>query len=266
MNIEIIKKQAGAFLASNGATVLTVGGVIGTVSTAVLAARASLKAQESLQKQREDWNDKHDKYLLEHDGVGGIEPLKQTDKLMVTAPHYVVPVITGTLTVGCIVGANMVSARKAAALATAYALTDERFKEYREKVSTKLTGPKQQAVLDEIAQDHVDANPPGKEVVIITEGDVLCYDNITGRYFQSTVEKIKRAELDIKETLYHHNSASLSDFHSRIGLKPTTYTQEVGWNIDNAIEVIFSTTMAEDRPCVTIDFAVLPKPDYHRNF
>ncbi len=256
LDINVLKQHAGQVLSQHGATILTAGGVIGTVTTAVLAGRASFKASTLITEAEAN-------YALESDGVGRLD---SKDKVKIVAPHYVPAVMVGSLTVGCIVGANMVSARKAAALAAAYALTDERFAEYRAKVATKLTGPKQQAVLDEIAQDHVEANPPGKEVIIITDGDVLCYDDLTGRYFQSTVEKIKRAELEAKEELYNHNSVSLSEFHSKIGLKETSYTRDVGWNIDNAIEVIFNSTIADGRPCVTIDFAVLPKPEYHKTY
>ena len=256
MNIDIIKKQAGAFLANNGATILTAGGVIGTITTAVLAGRASFKASTLITQAEAN-------YALESDGVGRLD---SKDKLKIVLPHYVPTALVGTLTVGCIVGANLVSARKAAALAAAYALTDERFKEYREKVSTKLTGPKQQAVIDELAQDQVTANPPDTQVIILS-GDVLFLDRASGRYFSSTVERVKRAELEAKEEIYNHNSVSLSEFYAKIGLKPTAFSNDVGWNLENPIELSLSTTMAEgDRPCIAIDFGVLPKPEFHRAF
>ena len=50
-------------------------------------------------------------------------------------------------------------------------------------------------IRDEIAQDRVNANPPNsREVLIAGTGEVLFFDMLTGRYFQSTMEDIKRAE------------------------------------------------------------------------
>ena len=94
----------------------------------------------------------------------------------------------------------------------------------------------------------------------------LCYDVTTGRYFQSTVEDIKRAENKVNYELIHFMSCSLSHFYEEIGLPPTPYTDSVGWNTNNHMEVIFSTVMSTDnRPCIAIDFSKPPVADYEKN-
>ena len=46
---------------------------------------------------------------------------------------------------------------------------------------------------DAIAKDRIDKNPVSSREVIITEkGNTLCYDAVSGRYFKSDIDKLKR--------------------------------------------------------------------------
>jgi hypothetical protein len=102
-------------------------------------------------------------------------------------------------------------------------------------------------------------------VILAGTGEVLCYDMTTGRYFMSTVEEIKRAENKINHDLIHYMSASLSEFYDEIGLPPTSFSDSVGWNANNHIEVQFSTVMSTDqRPCIAIDFLKPPITNYEK--
>jgi hypothetical protein len=80
------------------------------------------------------------------------------------------------------------------------------------------------------------------------------------------MEEIRRAENKVNYELIHYNSCSLSFFYEEIGLPPTPYTDSVGWNMGNHMEVKFSTVLSEkDQPCLAIDFSRTPIPDYDRN-
>lgn len=254
---------ARQFIGDNASTILTAGGVVGTVTTAVLAGRAGAKANELLKEQAEEYENPSpmDKRP---------ENPSRMDKIVLVAPVFVPPVITGSLTISAIIMAHRVSASKAAALAAAYGMTQSRFDEYRAKVAEKLTGPKKQGIDDEVAQDHVTRKPPTNEVIILAGGDVLCYDMATGRYFRSTVEQIRRAEHVINNRLANCQYASLTEFYDEIGLPPTSFSDTVGWSAltqDMPFEVKLSTTMTPDeKPCIAIDFNILPTPDYARSY
>jgi hypothetical protein len=239
----------------NKSVLLTAVGVVGTVSTAVLTGRASFKAAEVIREEQRDLRDPSDIALPDFD-------LKTKINLVWTL--YIPPVGVGALTIAAIVFANRIDAQKAAALAAAYGVSERTLQEYREKVLEKLGEKKEQAIRDEIAQDRVNRDPvENKQVIIAGSGEVLCYDNISGRYFQSSVEEIKTAENKVNWELLHHNQASLSFFYEQIGLPPTRHSDEVGWNSNNLLEVMFNTTMSSDkRPCITLDFVVGPTTDY----
>jgi hypothetical protein len=92
---------------------------------------------------------------------------------------------------------------------------------------------------------------------------VLCYDNISGRYFQSSMEELRQAENKVNYELVHHNQASLSFFYDQVGLPPTRHSDEVGWNSNNLLEINYSTQMSTDnRPCIVVDFVVGPITGY----
>lgn len=238
----------------NSIIILTATGATGVVVTSYLTGRASFKAALIIEK--EELN-----YVRETDGIGS---LSFKDKAALVWPLYIPAVGVGSITITSTILANRLSSKKAAALAAAYGISERAFSEYKEKVIEKLGETKELAIREDIAQDRVTKDPvSAKEVIIAGSGEVLCYDAITGRYFQSTVEEIKKAQNKINYDIINHMYASLSAFYDEIGLPPTSYSDEVGWNANALLDVEFATTMSsDDRPCIVIDFAVAPMPNY----
>jgi hypothetical protein len=254
-------------LEDHSTTILTATAVGGTVATAVLTGRASFKAADII-AQEGLWHDTIDDPETPGTMIGRAVPvhLSRTTKVKLVWRLYLPPVAVGVTTITSIIVANKISSKKIAALAVAGGISERALQEYKEKVVEKLGDRQGQKIRDEIAQDRVSKNPPNsREVILAGTGEVLCYDMLTGRYFQSTVEEIKRAENKINYELIHFMSASLSQFYDEIGLPPTSYTDMVGWNSENHVEVLFSTVMSPDeRPCVAIDFSRAPVPDYYK--
>lgn len=255
--------RAKFLLNENSPTILTAMGVAGTVGTAVLTARASFQAAEIIRQEtvseREEW-------LVsgQDENIPPVRDLSKTQKVKLVWRNYVPPVALGIPTIACIVMANRISSKKIAALAIASGISERAFQEYKDKVIEKLGGRQDEKVRDEIAQDRVN-NDSSSQQIILMGTDVLCYDMSSGRYFQSTVEEIKRAENRVNEECIHFMACSLSFFYDEINLSPTSYSDTVGWNLDNKCEVIFSTTISQDkRPCLTIDFKKQPITDYER--
>lgn len=262
-----VKQKAAEFASNNATTLLTAGGVVGTVATAVLAGRAGFKAgQIVLLKKGEIYAEQFppepgDNPVLVTEEWQDIE-IPKKDLAFALAPHVIPPMLTGTMTVGAIIFANRMSAQKAAALAAAYGLAETQLSEYKAKVTEKLTGPKKQAIDDDLAQDRV-SRSSGSEIIILGDNEVLCYDEPTGRYFRSTMEGIKSAVNATHGEILNHEYVRATFFYEEVGLPATTWTDEVGWNRDHLPELKISTVMSPDnRPCIAIDFTVLPKLDY----
>ena len=258
-----VKEKAAEFAEANAAALLTAGGVVGTVATAVLTGRATVGTYEKIWAQQTAM-------VAEAEAENAIQgtpdkelPKMDTkSKLLIAAPYFIPPVIVGTATIASIVMANRVSAQKAAALAAAYGLAERNLSEYKEKVAEKLTGPKKTAIDDELAQDRVN-KADGYQNIVIIEGEVLCFDEPSGRYFRSTMENIKSAVNSTNAEILHHDHANATYFYDELGMEGTSWSDEVGWNTDNLLEIKYTTAMSPDgRPCISIDYKTGPKADY----
>lgn len=252
MNFSSLLEKGQTVITENSTAILTAAGVAGTVATAVLTGRASFKAAEIIETT----------YELDENGKRIFQT--RSDKVKLVWPQFIPPVAMGATTIASIIFANRISTKRAAALAAAYGISDKAFQEYKEKVVQYIGEKKETTMRDEIAQDKVNSNPPDtRSIIIAGTGDVLFYDGPTGRYFTSNMETIKQAENKVNHELVHHMYASLSLFYDAIGLPPTSYSDDVGWNNENLLEMEYSTTISEDnRPCIVIDFKVAPVTGY----
>lgn len=230
--------------------ILTGIGIAGMITTTVMAVRATPKALILIEERKEEI---------------GAEKLEAMDMVKTTWACYIPAAITGTLSVACLIGASSVNARRNAALATAYTLSESALKDYQGKVIEMFGEKKNEAVKDAVAKDKVEKNPVVTREVIITEkGNTLCYDAISGRYFKSDIEKIKKAECELNRQMLGDMYVSLNDFYYEIGLDSVKLGDELGWNVDSGyIDLSFSSQLASDgTPCLVIDYSVAPRYDY----
>lgn len=230
--------------------ILTGIGIAGMITTTVMAVRATPKALILIEERKEEI---------------GAEKLEAMDMVKTTWACYIPAAITGTLSVACLIGASSVNARRNAALATAYTLSESALKDYQGKVIEMFGEKKNEAVKDAVAKDKVEKNPVVTREVIITEkGNTLCYDAISGRYFKSDIEKIKKAECELNRQMLDDMYVSLNDFYYEIGLDSVKLGDELGWNVDSGyIDLSFSSQLASDEtPCLVIDYSVAPRYDY----
>lgn len=251
-----VGEKLAHFVKENSSTLLTAGGVVGTVATAVLSGRASIKAYKILQAEEDK---RVSKARISNEEI---EKLTPAEKVLLVGVHFVPPLVMGSLTIGSIIMANRMSAQKAAALAAAYGMSQKHFEEYKAKVEEKLTGPKKSEVNEELAQERINRTK-GHENIVVVEGEVLCFDQPTGRYFRSTMEDIRQAVNSTNREIIQTDFASASYFYEELGLPATNWTDQVGWNTDQLLELEYSTVLApNDRPCIAINFKTLPKEDY----
>jgi len=239
----------------NSTTVLTGLGVAGVATTAYLAGHASFKAARLIDER------------ISLESEGDEREISNLEKARIVWTLYIPPVLAGGLTIASIIAANRIASKKMAALVIASGISERALSEYKERVVEKFGENKARDIRDDVAIHRVaEDDVLNKEVVVTGTGEVLCYDMHTGRYFMSSMEAIKRAENHINYELVHFCSASLSEFYHEIGLPPTSYSDAVGWDVNNHMEVHVTTVMSSDnRPCLAIDFSNPPVPEYNRH-
>lgn len=259
------KKIAGV-ISKNSPTILTGLGVAGLVTTTVMAVRATPKALRILEEERQRKLDEQALALTTEHEPGTINPVKLTalDTFKLTWKCYIPSTIMGAVTATCIVCANSINLRRNTALATVYSLTETTLKEYQAKVVETIGKNKEQKIKDEIAQDKV-TNTKQDTVILTGGGDVLCMDLTSGRYFRSSVEKIKRAKNEINEELLNSMWISLNEAYGILDLEPIGAGWDIGWDVnrDGLIDISIRATLADNgEPCITIEFEKEPRPRY----
>lgn len=253
LNLANLVSNTRQFANKHSPEILTGVGIAGMITTTVLAVRATPKALELLEeKKNEDWVDE----------LSPLEVVKTAWK------PYVPAAVTGIASVACLIGASSVNAKRNAALATAYKLSETALTEYREKVIETIGEKKEKTVRDKVAEERVKKNPVSKSEVIVTNnGTTLCFDPISARYFKSSIDKIKRAENELNKQMLHDISGyvSLNEFYDELGLDHTSVGDDLGWNVDRLIDISFSSQLNDNgEPSVVLDYLVAPKYDFYK--
>lgn len=242
-------------VAKHSPEILTGIGIAGMVSTVVLAVRATPKAEKLILDREIE---------LSNEAKQDIE-LNKKDRFKIAWKCYIPTAITGAASIACIVSASSVNFKRNTALAAAYNISATALAEYKDKVVETIGEKKEHLIKDKIAEDRIEKNPVSKNEVIITgRGTTICYDSISGRYFKSDMDRLKKAENELNRQMLSDMYISLNEFYDEIGLDHISIGDDLGWNIERGmIDLSFSSLVADDgTPCLVVDYQVSPKFGY----
>lgn len=121
-NLQRFAQRSKIYLRKASPTILSGLGAVGVIATSVLAVRATPKA---LRKIRTDSKVNHD---------GDPEAYSKLEAVRSAWVCYIPAAISGTATIFCIFGANMLSKHQQAALTSAYALLNDSYNNYKAKL------------------------------------------------------------------------------------------------------------------------------------
>ena len=140
-NITRTINKTGLKLKKYSPEILVVAGVVGTVTSAVMACKATLKLDDVLEEQKTEIDKVHE-YI---ETVGFSEKYTEEDSKkdlavltiqtgVKVAKLYAPAVILGTLSISAILTSNNILRKRNVALAAAYTAVNNSFKEYRGRV------------------------------------------------------------------------------------------------------------------------------------
>lgn len=266
---ELLEK-AEIFTKKNSPVILTGLAIVGVISTAYAAYKAGPRADKILEAYRKDMRDCHPNDKEAKRAVVG-----ETVKKMV--PVVAPPIIMGGTTIACIVGSHSVSSRRIAALSAAYSLSETTVKNLNSKMEEMLGEKKARAIKDSIMKDKLKADSEKDkkilsdgQLVIPSDGTVLCKDLYSGRLFYSNAEKIKQAIAKCSYEIISDMYISLNNFYEAIDspqLPRIPMGEDLGWNIDDTINgklpITLSALLTEDnKPCLCIDYDISVRDDF----
>lgn len=258
-DINGVVKGIARTISENSPAILTAMAAAGVVSTTVMAVRATPKAIRILNEEAAKRSTLAAEFLLQD--FTPVEVVRLTWEL------YLPTAGMAGVTIGCIIGVNSVHTRRNAAMASAYTLAEKTLSEYQDKVVEQFGEKAEQKVRDSVNEDRVRNNPPTNEVIIASQGTQLFCDTLTGRYFMSEVETIRKAENDLNASIISREYASQNDFYDFLGLAHVETGDEVGWRHGHMVEVYFTATLTNEkhqRACMAIAHRNLPIPHFYK--
>lgn len=257
MEIKKIINQAGLKIKKYSPEILMVAGIVGTVTAAVTACKATLKVKDVMSEKEELQNDIHK--CLENPDVDYTEEDGKKDLTTVYAQTgvkliklYAPSVILGGASIASIVMGQKILKKRNIALAAAYTAIDKGFKKYRanvverfgERVDKELRYNIKAKEVEKKITDKNGKEKTVKEIQYDIEGNPL--ENISeyARFFDeaTSTEHHKDAEYNLmflrrqqdyaNEVLKAKGHLFLNDVYEMLGIPKTKAGQVVGWIYD----------------------------------
>ena len=262
MNTELVNKVTRTFhkvgfkLKKHSPEILVIAGVIGTVTSAVMACKATLKVNDIIDEAKETIEDIHyctGKGLKTADGEEYTQEIANKELTIVYvqtgwkfAKLYGPAVLLGVASIGCMVGSNQILHKRNIALGAAFTAMDKSFKEYRGRVIEKFGKDLDRELrfntkTKQIEETVVDEN--GKESTVTKTVEIVD-PNVTHSIYsvvfcEGNTGWTKNAELNKVFLLQQQNYANdklrlngvltLNEVYDMIGAPRTAYGQLAGW-------------------------------------
>lgn len=251
-------RDTKASLSKHSPAILLGIGITGMITTTVLAVKATPKAIQLVENAKKE---------LDVDTLTPVETVKATWKC------YIPAAVSGAVSVACLIGSHSVNARRNAALATAYKLSETAFSEYRDSVIETIGEKKEKIVRDKVSEKQIEKNPVSTTEVYVTgKGQTLFFEPLSSRYFYSDLNKINKAENKLNKWINcdpFDSGVTLNDFYTEIGL-PTTMTGDtLGWNLNVGLIEIYTSAQKvaegeehEGEPCLVLNFHNPPRYEF----
>ena len=237
--------------------ILLVAGVVGTVASAVMACKATIKAKEIVDKSKEDIAIIHDcmaNETLKENGEYSDEQGKKdlaiayTNTAVDLAKVYGPSVILGTLSIASILTSNNILRGRNVALAAAYATVDKSYKEYRGRVREKygeeadkeLTFDIKAKEVEKTVVDEKGEEKKVKETVLDSNSNAhspyaKVFDELNDNWENDSEYNtmfLRKTERWANDYLKSHGYLFLNDVYKALGFQPTRAGQVVGWIYD----------------------------------
>lgn len=232
-------------MSENRPLIYLVLGAAGLLSAGVIAGMKTPKVKKELETINEECQEESTAMVV-------------AEKAKVVAKEYILPTTLVVTSVILLSKSYSEQTKKFAAMASAYQITSDYYKEYREHVKNKLGEKKEKEVRDEIAEEKVKKNPPKADEALPAfgpDGRVRCRDDWGGGgYFRSTEAEILRVTNEINERLFYEEWIPMNDFRYELGLTATTAGDILGFNLGNKCDPVISYTSIDGELILNVDF------------
>jgi hypothetical protein len=243
INVNALGRLIGSNAKRHSPIIYTALAGVGTLATAYLASRASFKAARLID-------------AAEAEGFNEDPTTRFLERTKLVWKCYIPTGFSAVSTIAFGVASNRIGARKIIATQSALTITQQAYSDYRTRAIEEFGDAKDQAIRAKIAEDQVSKHPsPSQEMLITGPGNVLCFEQYTGRYFTSDMETLRKSVNDVNSKLLAHDYVTLTDWYYMIGLEKTSHSSQLGWRTPKLMDLNFSAVFSDDgRPCIAFEY------------
>lgn len=243
---------------------------IGVIVTAVAAVKATPKAVELI---KADIREKHS---------GDAYAYTKKEAITTAWKCYIPAAAFGISTIACIIGANALNRHQQAMLTSAYALIQNSYREYKDKLKELYGEETHNAVVDAIVKEKCEdvcISAPGGfynstlDFGESTEPEITrtFYDSFSQRYFETTIANVIEAEYHLNRNYMLGGDVTLNDFYELLGLEKTDMGSTLGWSsyTGDILWLDFNhrlTTLDDGMEIFIIEMVFEPTADCMENF
>lgn len=273
--------RAGLQLSKNSPHLMFGAGIVGVVATAVLASKATLRLESTLQGIQDT------KDVIENsvgtklsDGEVVTEAQKQRMMVLVSvkgagkiAKLYAPTIAVGTVSIAILTGSHVVLNRRNVALTAAYAGLEKAYQEYRDRVMAELGEDRERELRYPTEEKTVKVDGKNKKVVV-PDGTPSLYARFFDEYNKNWCKtpEYNRMFLNTQqnwanELLRARGHVFLNEVYDMLGLERSKAGAVVGWVNDGSGDGFIDFGLFEDRerarafvnglePSILLDFNV----------
>lgn len=256
MSIRNAINTAIHFVNVNAPVILSGVAIIGVGATVYLTYRGTKSAEKKIQQN-----------IFEHCQPGEDGTCEDPDfydpdlrtKIKLTWKDYIPPILAAGLTIGCIVGAQYINAKKLAYAASVIGVYQTMDEKQKQRIKDFLPEGEYKKFLEKEDKDIVSSHPIPSNIIVDGQSDI-CFDKLTGRYFASSKNRIHEMINEANASILRNGPMTINDFGAYLGLDDVKLGEEFGWDTDKLIQPKFSAVQLDDGRYVTVlDYVHDPK-------
>lgn len=238
----------GKFCKKNAPTILSIAAGLGLAATEIISIRAGIRMAGDITD-------------VQFEHLGEDVPKKEMAKIIVK--NAAAPTAVAGVTLAMIISSNIISIRRAKAMAASYALLSESAEVFRRKCVEQIGDQKLDKVHAEIAKDEYDRTKVDEQdraqAKNLGNGTYWCLDNLTKQSFLADANYIlsRKAELD-RRCLQGEDYISVGEWCYYLGIdEPGEPFNRFVWPASMGVPLVTPL------PCITSNSG---EPAYHLQY
>ena len=232
--------------------------IVGVVATTVTAIKATPKAIDVLNELEE----KH-------------ENVTKFDKFKSVFPYYIPTIFISGVTISSIAGSAFLGNRRYNRCKDicigAYAILNDQFKEYKNKVELLYGEEANEKINNEIMKDHYNVQKGVIDIKDLDDQLHLFYDPISGRYFERKMFEMTNAAWELNRKYAIDGEVNLNYYYELLRLEPTKkgycngWCSAMSWELYGYawIDILYDATVLDDGlVCYCLRYVIEPTENY----